>query len=346
MSVLLEDFVPVVKYEGLNTNKNVDFSGATTVALPAGTTIAGTTAAGTSTITSSSANALTVGPNGATNPALKVDASVGSLAAGLSLTGATAAGNVALAVISSGNDANLLVNAKGTGTIGIGTVSTGAISLGAATTITGATGVTGAVTVTSASALSLAVGRLGATTPAFVVDSATGTQVTGLSVTGAATGGTVAVAVIQTAGNANLTINAKGSGTLGLATASTGITTVNRGVLKALVVGELLTAAGATQNSTPTAAQLLGGIFTHQSQTAGGTCTLDTGTNISTAVTGVTVGDTFNCLYANVGNQTVTLTGASGSTVIGTASVLAGANALMIFINTGSNAWSVYTLTA
>lgn len=39
MAIYIEDYVPVVKYNGLNTAKNVDFSAATTVALPAGTTI-------------------------------------------------------------------------------------------------------------------------------------------------------------------------------------------------------------------------------------------------------------------------------------------------------------------
>src|SRR4051812_27035965 len=48
------------------------------------------------------------------------------------------------------------------------------------------------VNVTSASATALAVGRLGATTPAFTVDASIASQVAGLKVTGAVTGGTVA----------------------------------------------------------------------------------------------------------------------------------------------------------
>jgi hypothetical protein len=38
MAVLIEDYVPVVKFNGLNTAKAVDFSGAASVALPSGTT--------------------------------------------------------------------------------------------------------------------------------------------------------------------------------------------------------------------------------------------------------------------------------------------------------------------
>jgi hypothetical protein len=53
-------------------------------------------------VTSASATALAVGLAGATNPAFQVDASTALQAAGLKVTGAVAAGTVALAVISSG----------------------------------------------------------------------------------------------------------------------------------------------------------------------------------------------------------------------------------------------------
>lgn len=82
------------------------------------------------------------------------------------------------------------------------------------------------VNVTSASATSFAVGRLGATTPAFTVDSSTGSQVAGLKVTGAATGGTVAIVATDSGSNTNLIINAKGSGTIGIGTVSTGAVTI------------------------------------------------------------------------------------------------------------------------
>lgn len=82
------------------------------------------------------------------------------------------------------------------------------------------------VNVTSASAVALAVGRLGATTPAFTVDSSTASQVAGLKVTGAATGGTVAVVVTDSGADANLTVNAKGTGTIGIGSVSTGRVTI------------------------------------------------------------------------------------------------------------------------
>jgi hypothetical protein len=86
--------------------------------------------------------------------------------------------------------------------------------------------ITGALSVTSASATSLAVGLTGATNPAFTVDSSTASQVAGLKVTGAATGGTVAVVATDSGSNTNLTVNAKGTGTIGIGSVSTGAVTI------------------------------------------------------------------------------------------------------------------------
>jgi len=86
--------------------------------------------------------------------------------------------------------------------------------------------VQGASSIQSTSALSLAVGANGATTPAFTVDSATASQVAGLKVTGAATGGTVAIVATDSGADTNLTINAKGTGTIGIGSVSTGVVQV------------------------------------------------------------------------------------------------------------------------
>jgi hypothetical protein len=54
------------------------------------------------------------------------------------------------------------------------------------------------------------------------------------------------------------------------------------------------------------------------------------------------VGDSFTCYYASTtGGQILTITGQTGSTVLGTAAIPVGRVASMTFINTGSNAWSV-----
>lgn len=111
------------------------------VDLPSDITIGGSTVAALGVVTSASANALAVGLAGATNPAFNVDSSTGSQAAGLNVVGATAAGTVAAAVISSGSNANLTVDAKGSGTLGLNSTSTtaGLVTIGNSTSLLGAT---------------------------------------------------------------------------------------------------------------------------------------------------------------------------------------------------------------
>ena len=103
---------------------------------------------------------------------------------------------------------------------------------------------------------------------------------------------------------------------------------------------------GTTQNSTPTAAQLIGGLVTQTGATGAGTVTLPTGTLLSGALVGtVAVGFSFDCVFANLGgSQTLTITGATGSTVIGTAAVGTGKNAYLTFVNSGTNTWNVYVI--
>lgn len=112
------------------------------VIIGASTPLAGsftTVAASTSvTVTSSSASALTAGRQGATNPALQVDASTATSATGLKIKSAAAAGGLALSVITSGTNENLTIDAAGSGTITVGGTSTGAITLTRATTMSAA----------------------------------------------------------------------------------------------------------------------------------------------------------------------------------------------------------------
>lgn len=96
-------------------------------------------------VTTKNANALAVGRQGTTAPALKVDSSATNSATGIEVVSAAAAGGVAFRAISSGTDEALTINAKGTGTIGIGSVSTGAVTITPATTVTGALTPTGGV---------------------------------------------------------------------------------------------------------------------------------------------------------------------------------------------------------
>lgn len=95
------------------------------------TTVSGTqTYTGASTVSVASATAFVVGPNGTTNPTLKVVTNTASAATGLAVTSAAAAGGLAVAVLSSGTNEALTIDAKGSGTVTIGGTSTGNVNLG------------------------------------------------------------------------------------------------------------------------------------------------------------------------------------------------------------------------
>lgn len=276
---------------GTNENGTINAKGSGTLTLQSSATGAivlgtATGVTGAMTVTSSSVSALTVGLNGATNPALKVNANTASSATGLHVTSAAAAGGLALAVISSGTNENLTLDAKGSGTVTINATGTGAITLGRATTVTtgdltltsGNLAMTsgnatltsgnmtltagnlllsaGTATVTSTSASALTVGPSGATNPVLKVNANTASAATGLHVTGAAAAGGLALAVISSGTNENLTVDAKGSGTVTIGGTSTGSVKLGGGggtvVLPGtLTAGGLLTCALQVATSGP-----------------------------------------------------------------------------------------------
>lgn len=297
-------------------------------------------AAVTTTLTSTSANALAVGPNGTTNPTFNVDGSVTSEATGLNVKGAASGSGLALQVITSGTNEDLTIDAAAAGTVKIGTVASTALGaqVGSSTSAANAS-----LIVQSTKTTGFVVGRLGATTPAFQVDPNTATSITGVKVKSAATGNGVAISAIGEASNGRLLIDAQGTGALALGDTSTGPVYVNRGALAALQVGLTLTALGTTQSSTPTSAQLLGGFLTQTGSTGAGTITLPTGTALSTACNRTpATGDSFDCEFANLGGgQTLTVTGATGTTVISGGAIATAKSATLKFICTGSNAWSI-----
>ncbi len=71
-----------------------------------------------------------------------------------------------------------------------------------------------------------------------------------------------------------------------------------------------------SQNATLPAATLASGFLVHTSATGGGTLTVDTGANLDTAFPDWQIGETMRCHYLNDGNQTVTLTGDTGTTAL------------------------------
>lgn len=130
------------------------------------------------------------GVNGATNPALQIDYATASAATGLKVTAAAAAAGVSVAVMSSGTNENLKIDAKGSGTISFGSVSTGAISLGRNTTVTGTLGVSSDFAIN---------------TNKFVVTASTGaTAIAGpVDISGAAAGQIIFPATQNASANAN-----------------------------------------------------------------------------------------------------------------------------------------------
>jgi hypothetical protein len=192
------------------------------------------------------AAALAVGANGATNPVFQVDAATASVATGVKITGAAAAGGVAIAAISSGTDESLTLDAKGAGTVTVGGTSTGAITLARNVSVTGTE------TITSSNASALTVGRQGATNPVLQIDASAATVVTGWKLTGAAAAGGAALAVISSGTDENATIDAKGAGTIGIGTVSTGAITLGRAttVATSLTTPVLIGGTGTTSTIT------------------------------------------------------------------------------------------------
>lgn len=100
------------------------------------------------------------------------------------------------------------------------------------------------------------------------------------------------------------------------------------------------------QNATPTIAQILGGIVTHNSKTGAGTVTVPTGTEMSAGVSGVAVGSTIKWLYYNRGSQTATITAATDHTLVGgTAAVTTGKHMEILSVCTAANTWVSYLQT-
>lgn len=272
---------------------------------------------GTLTVTSSNAAAFTVGRQGATDPAFKIDASAASSATGMEIVSAAAASGVNLRAISSGAAENLVINAKGTGTIGIGTVSTGAITLTRATTVSSTLGVSGATTITATSASSLAVGRQGATDPVLQIDAATASVATGLKVTGAAAAGGVAVAAISSGSNEALTLDAKGTGTLTLQGTATGAITLTRATTcsSTLAVSSTITGTSTSASALTVGAN---GATNPVLKIDASTGSVATGLSITGAATGGTTaiaaidsGSNTNLSIDGKGTGTVTIAGTS-----------------------------------
>jgi len=95
-------------------------------------------ATGTEELRSVSSVALAVGANGATNPVLRIDTSVPSVADGLAIIGTASGNGVALAVTSPSTNSQMTINTKGTGGLFLQNAVAGPIILSTATSINAA----------------------------------------------------------------------------------------------------------------------------------------------------------------------------------------------------------------
>lgn len=186
---------------GTNESLDIDAKGSGTIDL-AGNSTGAVTYATNLVGTSTSANALTVGENGTTNPAFNVDASAGTTATGINIAAAAAASGVALSVLSSGTNEALSIDAKGSGAIALAGTSTGAVTVGSN------------VVATTTSANALTVGANGTTNPQLNVQCDASSVATGLDIIGNAAGSGVEIAALSSGTNENIKITPKGTGNL------------------------------------------------------------------------------------------------------------------------------------
>lgn len=250
-----------------------------------------------------------IGPNGTVNPGLKVTTTSASVT-GINITTNAAASGVAIAATSSGTNESLTIDAKGSGTITLNGTGTGNVIIGSPIALTGA------FTVTSNSANALAVGRLGATTPAFNVDASTATSITGFQVKSAAAGGGLALAAIGET-NVATTLDAKGSGTLTLNGTATGniipganvVFAANKGITVTAGTSAFDFSGGSGLFKPPTGAATFGGssnTFTNAITPTGGVAAGAGGFTVSPR--NVNAGGTSAVLAADGNNSTPSTT--------------------------------------
>jgi hypothetical protein len=175
------------------------------------------------------------------------------------------------------------------------------------------------LSIKSASANALAVGSNGASNPVLNIDASTASQVAGLNIKGAVTGGTVAIATVDSGAANNLTINALGTGTIGIGNVSTGAVTIT----PALTLSAALTYGGVTLSNAVTgtgnmvlsANPTFTGTVNVAALTASGVIKATSylsGNTSSTTGTGLNVGGTvyFYSLTAGSGTAALCLTAA------------------------------------
>jgi hypothetical protein len=263
-----------------------------------------TTSSATIFATDNVANTLGCGPNGTTNPVFTVDCSVSSAATGINIIGRAAGAGVTLAVITSGTNEDLLVAPAGSG----------------------------GVKITSPGANALAVGRLGATTPAFQVDASTATCVTGMKIKAAASGGGCAVSFIGGT-NEVVTVDTNGSGALTLQSIGTGNVLVGSGLRVNGGTGGLGYGVGVGGTVTQITSKATGVTLSKLSgQITLNNAALNTLTTVSFILTNTTIAATDTLSIAIISGETT-----AGSYIITASEMAAGSCKINVFNATGGS---------
>ncbi len=213
---------------GTNENLTINAKGSGTITL--NSTGTGNVKLGVATLSFPTAGIL-ADTNG--NELIKFPSTVASAVNEFTVTNSATGNPVLIAATGGDTNVGVKINAKGSGTITLNDVGTGNV----VTSVP--------IVITSASANAFAVGRQGTTNPGFLVDASTATNVTGIKITPAAAAAGVDASVISSGTNENLTINAKGSGTIDLNPTGTGNVTTARGVLSRSATAGIGYATGA-----------------------------------------------------------------------------------------------------
>lgn len=96
------------------------------------------------------------------------------------------------------------------------------------------------------------------------------------------------------------------------------------------------------QNATLPAATLASGLLVHTSVTGAGTLTVDTAANLDAAFPDWQIGETMECSYVNDGDQTVTLTGATGVTRLSAQTIATLQGRRIVFLKTAASTYIVW----
>jgi hypothetical protein len=147
MTVYADDYIPVIKQSGLSVAN-------TTCALPSTTTIGGSAVLALTTVTSATATAISVGRQGATQPAFNIDCSTATCITGINLKSAASSNGFAITTLGGTNE-SLSIDAKGSGTLALNNAVAGTGGITYRNSIVDVTGATATLTVAQSGSIVL-----------------------------------------------------------------------------------------------------------------------------------------------------------------------------------------------